>query len=124
VNSDLKLKTLRDRSDLIFMNLVEYYKQSQLQLSTGGTPLLLQPPVNFVTDQIGLGQLISQAAATQNQQNLQNMMNLGNVMNPPLQMSEGGSSGTTPKQRVFTGTVTKIHDNFGFIDEEVFFSMQ
>jgi hypothetical protein len=27
-----------------------------------------------------------------------------------------------PKQRVFTGTVTKIHENFGFIDE-VFFSM-
>ncbi|KAK7493304.1 hypothetical protein BaRGS_00015430 [Batillaria attramentaria] len=25
------------------------------------------------------------------------------------------------KQRVFTGTVTKLHDNFGFIDEDVFF---
>ena len=25
------------------------------------------------------------------------------------------------KQRVFTGTVTKLHDNFGFVDEDVFF---
>ena len=28
---------------------------------------------------------------------------------------------TSPKQRVFTGTVTKLHDNFGFVDEDVFF---
>ncbi|CAG2219799.1 Cell division cycle and apoptosis regulator protein 1 [Mytilus edulis] len=28
---------------------------------------------------------------------------------------------TPPKQRVFTGTVTKLHDNFGFVDEDVFF---
>ncbi|XP_050391615.1 cell division cycle and apoptosis regulator protein 1-like [Patella vulgata] len=27
------------------------------------------------------------------------------------------------KQRVFTGTVTKLHDTFGFVDEEVFFQM-
>ena len=26
-----------------------------------------------------------------------------------------------PSQRVFTGTVTKLHDNFGFVDEDVFF---
>ncbi|XP_023931165.1 cell division cycle and apoptosis regulator protein 1-like [Lingula anatina] len=26
-----------------------------------------------------------------------------------------------PKQRVFTGVVTKLHDNFGFVDEDVFF---
>uniref|UniRef100_T1JF56 DBC1/CARP1 catalytically inactive NUDIX hydrolase domain-containing protein n=1 Tax=Strigamia maritima TaxID=126957 RepID=T1JF56_STRMM len=26
-----------------------------------------------------------------------------------------------PKQRVFTGGVTKLHDNFGFVDEDVFF---
>lgn len=25
------------------------------------------------------------------------------------------------KQRVFTGTVTKLHENFGFVDEDVFF---
>ncbi|XP_023244872.1 cell division cycle and apoptosis regulator protein 1 isoform X2 [Copidosoma floridanum] len=28
---------------------------------------------------------------------------------------------SSTKQRVFTGTVTKIHDNFGFVDEDVFF---
>nr|CAD7447442.1 unnamed protein product [Timema bartmani] len=28
---------------------------------------------------------------------------------------------TSAKQRVFTGTVTKVHDNFGFVDEDVFF---
>lgn len=27
----------------------------------------------------------------------------------------------TPSNRVFTGTVTKLHDNFGFVDEDVFF---
>ena len=26
-----------------------------------------------------------------------------------------------PKQRFFTGTVTKLHDKFGFVDEDVFF---
>lgn len=32
---------------------------------------------------------------------------------------QGGNSSS--KQRVFTGTVTKVHDNFGFVDEDVFF---
>uniref|UniRef100_A0A8C5SJJ9 Cell division cycle and apoptosis regulator protein 1 n=1 Tax=Laticauda laticaudata TaxID=8630 RepID=A0A8C5SJJ9_LATLA len=27
------------------------------------------------------------------------------------------------KQRVFTGVVTKLHDNFGFVDEDVFFQL-
>ena len=27
----------------------------------------------------------------------------------------------TVKQRVFSGTVTKLHENFGFIDEDVIF---
>lgn len=29
-----------------------------------------------------------------------------------------------PKQRVFTGNVTKIHDDFGFVDGDVFFQMR
>lgn len=33
-------------------------------------------------------------------------------------------SNQPPKQRVFTGTVTKVHDNFGFVDEDVFFQMR
>lgn len=32
-----------------------------------------------------------------------------------------GVGGANQKQRVFTGTVTKLHDNFGFVDEDVFF---
>lgn len=35
-----------------------------------------------------------------------------------VQASQANSS---TKQRVFTGTVTKVHDNFGFVDEDVFF---
>lgn len=37
---------------------------------------------------------------------------------PGVQQNTGN---TSTKQRVFTGTVTKVHDNFGFVDEEVFF---
>lgn len=35
------------------------------------------------------------------------------------QVQNNTAAGT--KQRVFTGTVTKVHDNFGFVDEDVFF---
>ena len=35
---------------------------------------------------------------------------------PPQQQGQQQAS-----QRVFTGTVTKLHDNFGFVDEDVFF---
>lgn len=35
----------------------------------------------------------------------------------PIQNAQNNST----KQRVFTGTVTKVHDNFGFVDEDVFF---
>ncbi|XP_059168003.1 cell division cycle and apoptosis regulator protein 1-like isoform X2 [Physella acuta] len=36
-----------------------------------------------------------------------------------------GNSGAVPnqKQRIFTGSVTKMHENFGFVDEEVFFQV-
>lgn len=33
----------------------------------------------------------------------------------------GPASNSSPKQRVFTGTVTKAHNDFGFVDEDVFF---
>lgn len=33
----------------------------------------------------------------------------------------GQASNSSPKQRVFTGTVTKAHNDFGFVDEDVFF---
>lgn len=35
----------------------------------------------------------------------------------PVQNQQNNST----KQRVFMGTVTKVHDNFGFVDEDVFF---
>ena len=37
---------------------------------------------------------------------------------PRPQMPQGPAGA---KQRVFTGSVTKLHDNFGFVDEDVFF---
>lgn len=48
---------------------------------------------------------------------------------PQLQQQQGqqGPQGQQQQQqqaasqRVFTGTVTKLHDNFGFVDEDVFF---
>ncbi|KAL0109584.1 hypothetical protein PUN28_014558 [Cardiocondyla obscurior] len=42
------------------------------------------------------------------------------VAGVPQQVQQNVSSSST-KQRVFTGTVTKVHDNFGFVDEDVFF---
>ena len=37
-------------------------------------------------------------------------------------MKQGtAGSGSGQQQRVFTGTVTKFHENFGFVDEDVFF---
>ncbi|KAL3278362.1 hypothetical protein HHI36_013691 [Cryptolaemus montrouzieri] len=42
-------------------------------------------------------------------------------LTPLAQIQSGGNSNSGTKQRVFTGTVTKVHDNFGFVDEDVFF---
>ena len=39
------------------------------------------------------------------------------VSYPTTRSTQGGQ----PRQRVFTGTVTKLHDTFGFVDEDVFF---
>ncbi|XP_063966780.1 cell division cycle and apoptosis regulator protein 1-like isoform X1 [Lytechinus pictus] len=39
------------------------------------------------------------------------------VSYPTTRATQGGQ----PRQRVFTGTVTKLHDTFGFVDEDVFF---
>lgn len=40
---------------------------------------------------------------------------------PPQQQPQQGQPAAAATQRVFTGTVTKLHDNFGFVDEDVFF---
>merc|ERR1719239_97656 len=41
---------------------------------------------------------------------------MGNV-----QTSQQGPGPGQPSQRAFSGTVTKLHDNFGFVDDDVFF---
>ena len=40
---------------------------------------------------------------------------------PPHQQQGQQQQQQQTSQRVFTGTVTKLHDNFGFVDEDVFF---
>ena len=40
---------------------------------------------------------------------------------PPPPVNQQGQQQQAASQRVFTGTVTKLHDNFGFVDEDVFF---
>lgn len=35
--------------------------------------------------------------------------------------NNANNNANVPKQRVFTGSVTKVQDNFGFVDEDVFF---
>jgi len=40
---------------------------------------------------------------------------------PAQQQQQQQLTPALKQQRVFTGTVTKLHDNFGFIDEDVFF---
>ena len=40
---------------------------------------------------------------------------------PPGQPPQQQGQQQAASQRVFTGTVTKLHDNFGFVDEDVFF---
>ena len=36
-------------------------------------------------------------------------------------LNSAGPGPGQPNQRVFTGTVSKLHDNFGFVDDDVFF---
>ncbi|XP_015434424.1 PREDICTED: cell division cycle and apoptosis regulator protein 1 isoform X2 [Dufourea novaeangliae] len=43
-----------------------------------------------------------------------------NVAGVPQQVQQNVPPSST-KQRVFTGTVTQVYDNFGFVDEDVFF---
>lgn len=39
----------------------------------------------------------------------------------PMNHGPQNQNNSSPKQRVFTGTVTKAHNDFGFVDEDVFF---
>jgi len=81
---------------------------------------------NNMTQQSMQGMMANQAMAAMN-------MAGGGISYPIRQQQSGGfgqpqqnmgASNGTPQQqnRVFTGTVTKLHENFGFIDDDVFFS--
>lgn len=52
------------------------------------------------------------------------MMQQTAVLPQQQQQNSNNSSGTPSKQRVFTGTVTKVVDTYGFVDEDVFFQMR
>jgi len=82
--------------------------------------------VSFLSEQLaGVGQILSQANSNaSNMQNLMTPMGMTSLNFPSVpvgNVSQPGGSGQK-QQRVFTGTVTKAHDNFGFIDDEVFFT--
>jgi len=81
---------------------------------------------NMAQQQSMQGMMANQAMAAMN-------MAGGGISYPIRQQQSGGfgqqqqnigASNGTPQQqnRVFTGTVTKLHENFGFIDDDVFFS--
>ena len=70
------------------------------------------------------------AAALQQQQQTQVLGQPGIAIPTTLASNQVGTvsyptprsaQANQPKQRVFTGTVTKLHENFGFVDEDVFF---
>ncbi|CAG7720935.1 unnamed protein product [Allacma fusca] len=117
-------------------------QMQNIQLAGGAPQLLLQQQqqnfpnlnVNFLTEQMGVGQILQPPSGNQAQSmSMQNLITpmsvaLGGGVNFAQSANIQAQSATSQasqqaKQRVFTGTVTKTHDNFGFIDEEVFFQM-
>lgn len=75
-----------------------------------GTP----PGIN---NQLNTNQIFGQTVQYPTPRCLTNQNNFhGNVKQELQQASVGNTT-----QRVFTGTVTKLHDNFGFVDDDVFF---
>ncbi|XP_050306432.1 cell division cycle and apoptosis regulator protein 1-like [Anthonomus grandis grandis] len=99
----------------------------------GMVPFQQQPPVfqNMGMNPQNLGINLQQMATNQMnlatnpifQQQLQAVSYSGNRgLNPTAFQGNVPSNPGGTKQKVFTGSVTQIHDNFGFIDDEVFFS--
>lgn len=89
-----------------------------LQQLTGSPSVSMNPAM---TQQLNPNQLFPQVGAVTypnpralNQAAFQtpNLTSVASVQN---------AQNSSTKQRVFTGTVTKVHDNFGFVDEDVFF---
>ncbi|CAH2071419.1 unnamed protein product, partial [Iphiclides podalirius] len=76
------------------------------------------------------GMAMPMAGQMQMNQMTQGQMYPGNVvayptpraMNPGLyQNAQANQPQPPPEQRVFTGTVTKTHNDFGFVDHDVFY---
>uniref|UniRef100_A0A8C6X3B5 Cell division cycle and apoptosis regulator protein 1 n=1 Tax=Naja naja TaxID=35670 RepID=A0A8C6X3B5_NAJNA len=103
--------------------------------------LSTQTPTNYqLTQTAALQQQAAAAAAALQQQYSQPQQTLYSVQQQasrfiffliqpavalPTSLTPRSSQQQTQpqKQRVFTGVVTKLHDNFGFVDEDVFFQL-
>lgn len=85
--------------------------QQQLQNQTLGLQQQMQ--------QISQGQIFPQMAAVAypNPRTINNQ----NFQTGQVAASNNNPQASSTKQRVFTGTVTKIHNDFGFVDDDVFF---
>lgn len=109
--------------------MVQYQQQTQQVYQQG---LGLQQPNITMASMASLGQNLSSGIAGQlypqvatvsyptprslNTNAFQQSVNSG----VQQQVQQNVQSSST-KQRVFTGTITKVHDSFGFVDEDVFF---
>ncbi|XP_050754499.1 cell division cycle and apoptosis regulator protein 1 isoform X2 [Gymnogyps californianus] len=117
------------------------------QTALAAAGLTTQTPTNYqLTQTAALQQQAAAAAAALQQQYSQPQQTLYSVQQQPAVALPTSLSLSTPqpaaqitvsypaprssqqqtqpqKQRVFTGVVTKLHDTFGFVDEDVFFQL-
>ncbi|EMP40572.1 Cell division cycle and apoptosis regulator protein 1 [Chelonia mydas] len=117
------------------------------QTALAAAGLTTQTPTNYqLTQTAALQQQAAAAAAALQQQYSQPQQTLYSVQQQPTVALPTSLSLSTPqpaaqitvsyptprssqqqtqpqKQRVFTGVVTKLHDTFGFVDEDVFFQL-
>lgn len=77
-------------------------------LNTASVPCLFQPPVALPTS-LSLSNPQQTAQIT---------------VSYPTPRSSHQQQSQPQKQRVFTGVVNKLHDTFGFVDEDVFFQLR
>lgn len=126
------------QQQMLNQGMVQYHQQQQQVFQTPlslkqqqtmgmglqqiNTQVAMNPALG---QQINHNQLFSQVATVSypnpralNPTAFQTTQNLPTI---PQVQNQNSGTGTSSKQRVFTGTVTKVHDNFGFVDEDVFF---
>ncbi|XP_055874989.1 cell division cycle and apoptosis regulator protein 1-like [Biomphalaria glabrata] len=96
-------------------NVAYPYNQGQTQFAQQQ----IGPPANL---QAAPGALLSQPGLPMQPSLAGNNAQVGAVSYP---IKPPGNAAAVPnqKQRTFTGNVTKMHENFGFVDEEVFFQV-